>query len=71
MVRTQQIVMAAAVVGAIVLIAHVYRQHKKAADKFNPDEMNWPSNGVVGALGYTYPYYSYAGQGNLRYPFLS
>ncbi len=63
--------LAAAAVGAIVLIAYAAK-HKKImiVDKFNPDEMNWPSNGVFGATGDTYPYGNYAGNGNAKYPLL-
>jgi hypothetical protein len=62
---------AAAAVGIIALGLYV-RKHKKLPfmDKFNPDELNWPSSGVEGATGSTYPYGNYAGNGNGHYPLL-
>jgi hypothetical protein len=61
--------MAVAAAGVVAFL--VIRKRKMAAkSSFNPDEMNWPGSGVVGATGDSYPYGNYAGNGNARYPLL-
>ncbi len=59
-----------AVALAAILVAAVYIRRKHMKDKFSPDEVNWPSSGIFGATGQTYPYGNYAGNGNARYPLL-